>query len=61
MKCHFGHKILFLKSRRYIKSRFVKLRLYCSLLQKIHVEEDLTKVKDVIIWQFKFVATLNDL
>ena len=31
VKFHFGHKILYLKSRLYVKSRFVKSRLYCSV------------------------------
>ena len=30
MKFHFGHKILFFKLRLYIKSNFVKSRLYCT-------------------------------
>ena len=29
MKYHFSHKILYLKASHYIKSRFVKSRLYC--------------------------------
>ena len=32
-KFHFGHKISFLKSRLYVKSRFVKLRLYCNTFE----------------------------
>ena len=31
VKFNFGHKISFLKSRLYIKWRFVKSRLYCIL------------------------------
>ena len=30
VKFHFGHDILYLKLRLYVKSRFVKSRLYCS-------------------------------
>ena len=30
VKFHFGHFILYLKSRHYVKSRFVKSRLYCK-------------------------------
>ena len=29
-KFHFGHKISYLKSRLFVKLRFVKSRLYCS-------------------------------
>ena len=32
MKFHFGHKILYLKLRLYVKSRFIKSRLYCNLI-----------------------------
>ena len=31
VKFNFGHKISFLKSRLYLKSRFVKSRLYCTI------------------------------
>ena len=30
MKFHFSHNILYLKSRLYVQSRFVKSRLYCT-------------------------------
>ena len=31
---HFGHKISFLKSRLFVKSRFDKSRLYCIATEK---------------------------
>ena len=31
VKFHFGHKILYLKLRLYVKSRFVKSRLHCTV------------------------------
>ena len=35
VKFHFGHKISFLKSRPYVKSRFIKSRLYCVYIRRI--------------------------
>ena len=35
MKFHFGREILYLKSRLYVKSRFVKSRLYCITLSSV--------------------------
>ena len=44
VKLNFGHKISFLKSRHYVKSRFVKSRLYCTVTVKV-ISEVLLNVK----------------
>ena len=39
MKLHFGHKITFLKSRLYVKSRFLKPRLNCIIQRLFQIRQ----------------------